>query len=330
MPADAPPVDTDGSGTDLAALVRAAVAHPDPWFSALAQSFLAPRPPEEGVDSALVGRLEAQAAAGDYARPDVATEDLQVPGPHGPVPIRVYRSGEAAQGAPLLVWCHGGGFVGGDLDMPEADATARELVVRAGATVVSVDYRLATNGVHFPVPHDDALAAYDWAVERFGPGAIGGASAGANLAAGVALRLRDEGRPPRGVLLLYPLVHPELPQPSTELAAKLALLPGAHAFRGQSFIPMVENYVGARWSDASPYAMAGLADLSGYPATLVINCEYDGLRASGEAFSAALTAAGVPVAQLLAPDVLHGHLNSPWLPQAQQSYADMARWLTEL
>jgi acetyl esterase/lipase len=63
------------------------------------------------------------------------------------------------------------------------------------------------------------------------------------------------------------------------------------------------------------------------PPTLVINCEYDGLRASGEAFTAQLAEAGVEVEQLLAPDVLHGHINSPWLPQAQQSYADMAAWV---
>jgi acetyl esterase/lipase len=217
--------------------------------------------------------------------------------------------------------------------MPEADATSRELTVRAGTVVVSVDYRLAHKGVHFPVPHDDVLAAYDWATEHAtswgvtGGAVIGGASAGANLAAGVALRLRDEGRPPAGVVLLYPLVHPVLPSPSAELAAVLACIGSEHAFRGPGFMPMVENYLGAPASEADVYAMPGLADLTGYSPTLVINCEYDGLRASGEAFVAALGAAGVPVTQLLARDVLHGHINAPWLPQAQQSYHEMAAWL---
>jgi acetyl esterase/lipase len=91
---------------------------------------------------------------------------------------------------------------------------------------------------------------------------------------------------------------------------------------------MVENYLGGPVAEATPYAFAALGDLRGYPATLVINCEYDGLRASGEAFTAALSEAGCVVTQLVAPDVLHGHANSPWLPQAQQSYADVARWLT--
>jgi acetyl esterase/lipase len=285
------------------------------------------------MDVELVSRLEKQAASGSYTSLDVRTEDLEAPGPHGPVPVRVYHPSDDTTLRPLLVWCHGGGFLGGDLDMPEADATSRELAVRAGAVVVSVGYRLAIRGVHFPVPHDDVLAAYDWATTHAcswgvtGSAVIGGASAGANLAAGVALRLRDEGRPTAGVVLLYPLVHPVLPRPSDELAAALACVGSEHAFRGPGFTPMVENYLGAPASEAGIYAMPGLADLAGYPPTFVINCEYDGLRASGEAFVAALEEAGGPVTQLLARDVLHGHINAPWLSQAQQSYAEIAAWL---
>ena len=85
------------------------------------------------------------------------------PGPHGPVPVRIYEppAGERT-GRPCLVWAHGGGFVGGDLDMREADWTAREVCARAGAVVVSVDYRLAVDGVCYPVPHDDTVAAVAW------------------------------------------------------------------------------------------------------------------------------------------------------------------------
>jgi acetyl esterase/lipase len=312
---------------DLAALVRAAAEHPDPWFSALARTYLTPPDIHQAGDPELVQRLEAQQVPAGYTPPEVVVEDAVADGPHGPVPVRVYRPAGERSGAPAFVWCHGGGFVGGDLEMPEADATGREVAARAGTVVVSVDYRLATNGVHFPVPHDDALAAYEWAVDRFGPAVIGGASAGAALTAGVAVRLRDEGRPPCGVVLLYPLVHPALPAPSDELAEKLTRLTASHAFRGPGFRPMLENYLGASVEEASPYALAGIADLTDYPPTLIINDEFDGLRASGEAFALELEAAGVPVTQLLAPDVLHGHINSPWLPQAQQSYADMASWI---
>ena len=86
----------------------------------------------------------------------------------------------------------------GDLEMPEADVVAREVAERADAVVVSVDYRLCNGGVHFPVPHDDVHAAFVWAAGNTellpsgAPWAIGGASAGGNLAAGVAQRLRDE------------------------------------------------------------------------------------------------------------------------------------------
>jgi acetyl esterase/lipase len=279
-------------------------------------------------------RLSEQAGSGDYEEVKATVTDEVVPGPHGPVPVRVYQPVEPGDARPLLVWCHGGGFVGGDLDMPEADAAAREVSSRANAVVVSVDYRLATHGVHFPVPHDDVVSAHRWAVSeasRLGASAdrvtLGGASAGANLAAGACLRLRDEGDPPAALLLLYPAVHAELPTPSAELAEKLKVLSPMAAFDSPVFTPVMENYLGAPLSEAGGYAVPALCDLAGLPPTLVINCEYDGLRSSGEVFTASLEAAGVLVKQLLAPDVLHGHINSPWLPQAQQSYADMADWV---
>lgn len=337
MTTDTPAIDTQAPPPEIEALIAAAASHPDPWFAALASSYLTPKPPEGDIDVELTTRLESQAAAGDYTPLDVFTEEAEAPGPHGPVRLRIYRPNADVGGRPLLVWCHGGGWVGGDIDMPEADATARELCVRAGAVVVSVDYRLATQGVHYPVPHDDVYAAYSWAVARAedlnarSSAVIGGGSAGANLAAGVALRLRDEGTAPAGVLLLYPAVHPVLPPASDELASKLALLPSQHGFRPDVMKPVVENYVGGPLESTPTYAMPGLADdLCNYPPTLVINCEYDGLRASGEAFAAQLEAADVDVTQMLALDVLHGHINSPWLSQAQQSYADMADWLTRI
>ena len=100
---------------------------------------------------------------------------------------------------PALVWVHGGAFLGGDLDMLEADGVAREICARAGAVVVSVDYRLCHGGVTYPVPHDDVVAAVRWVRDyagRLGVDAdrisVGGASAGGNLAAGATLRLRDD------------------------------------------------------------------------------------------------------------------------------------------
>ena len=106
-----------------------------------------------------------------------------------------------------------------------------------------------------------------------------------------------------------------------------AMFHAAAAFAEPIFTAVVENYVGAPAADADGYAAPAVADLAGLPPTLVVNCEYDGLRASGEAFAQALAEAGVDVDVRLVEDVLHGHLNSPWLPAAQQTYADMAAWL---
>ena len=91
------------------------------------------------------------------------TRDDAAPGPHGPVPVRIYEpAGGGADRGPAWSGLHGGGFLGGDLDMREADWTAREVCARAGAVVVSVDYRLAVDGVCYPVPHDDTVAAVAW------------------------------------------------------------------------------------------------------------------------------------------------------------------------
>jgi acetyl esterase/lipase len=155
--------------------------------------------------------------------------------------IRVYPAREP-HGAGL-VWAHGGGFAGGDLDMPEADAVARSLASR-GTTVLSVDYRLAPlpsewadamgvaprAGTHYPAASDDIITAWTWAVdnaarlridaERL---AIGGASAGANLVTGATLRLIERRVTPLPalVVLAYPTLLAVQPAPSATLRAAL-------------------------------------------------------------------------------------------------------------
>src|SRR3954451_15666252 len=195
---------------------------------------------------------------------DVATRDVDVPGPHGPVPVRIYTP-ESPTGA-ALVWVHGGGFLGGDLDMREADWTAREICARAGAVVVSVDYRLAVGGVCYPVPHDDVVAAVVWtrddaAAVGVDPAriSIGGASAGGNLTAGAALELRDrDGWVPASLVLAYPALHAAVPAPSAALAAKLAELPPLLQGRAGDHTLTI-NYLGGPLSSADGYAMPALA-----------------------------------------------------------------------
>jgi acetyl esterase len=252
--------------------------------------------------------------------PDVDTREAAVPGPHGPVPVRIYTRPDAVVAErPGLVWLHGGGFIGGDLDMHEADWTAREVCARAGAVVVSIDYRLAVDGVHYPVPHDDTVAVVTWVRDcaadlgidstRL---SIGGASAGGNLSAGAALKLRDrDSWQPASLVLAYAALHALNPPASPWLAAKLAELPPVLQDEPEAGSPLHENYIGGPLSAGDGYAFPAGAVLAGLCPTLVINGEYDDLRASGEAFTAALAVAGVDVRQVLVPGMLHAFLNLP-------------------
>jgi acetyl esterase len=254
-----------------------------------------------------------------YHAPDVSVRSAAAPGPHGQVPVRVYDDGAGDGSRPCLVWMHGGGFMMGDLDMPEADWTSRELAGRAGAVVVSVDYRLCTGGVHYPVPHDDVVAAVRWARENasslgIDPGrvCVGGASAGANLAAGAALKLRDaDGQPPAHLIFAYGVAHTVIPPMSADHAALMREVPAVLKFPPEATGFLNVNYLGGPISQADGYAFPALADLRGLCPVLVLNAEYDDLRASGQAFASALAAAGVDVRQVTVTSMLHGFLNLP-------------------
>jgi acetyl esterase len=244
----------------------------------------------------------------------VPTRDLTVEGPHGPVPVRVYGD-PAGSDRPALLWIHGGGFVMGDLDMPEADWTAREICARTGALVVSVDYRLAVGGVHHPVPLDDCVAATRWLRDTatelgVDPARIslGGGSAGGNLATATALRLRDDdGWQPAALVPVYPVLHPALPAPSPDVAALLDDVPPALRFTPDGTAGMNANYLGGRPADG--YSFPALADLAGLAPTLLVTAEYDDLRTTGEEFVDLLSAAGVDVRHAQADSMLHGFLN---------------------
>lgn len=307
---------------------------PDPYFARLQAMVDGPEANAPAADPELRARFERHgSASGAYRGPEVNVDTIKIAGPHGPVTARVYQPVSPDPDWPLFVWCHGGGWWAGDLDMPEADATSREVCARAGAVVISVDYRLAVDGVHFPVPHDDVLAVARWSAEQV-PGlransrrfVLGGASAGANLAAGVALRLRDEGgRLPALLVLAYPALHPELPEPSPDLAEVLPRLSPSTAMAPAVYQPMVENYLGGPALEASGYAMPGLADPSGLPPTFILECELDGLRASSQAYARQLADAGVPTETRRIPGVAHGVLNRPGLPGARRAHALLAQ-----
>jgi acetyl esterase len=267
--------------------------------------------------------------------------------------VRVYPAREP--NGTGLVWAHGGGFAGGDLDMPEADAVARTLAAR-GTTVLSVDYRLAPlgeewatatgvaprGGVHFPVASDDIIAAWTWTVDNAarlrvdaGRLAIGGASAGANLVTGATLRLIERGFTPLPalVVLAYPTLLAVQPPPGSELRAALDARPDADTFGPNAVLGMYENYIGGPVDDAPLAAIPGratAADLAEFPATLIINAEVDELRVSGELFAATLAEAGRKIDAITEPGTAHGHLNRPHEDAAAASLDRIATQLAAI
>jgi acetyl esterase/lipase len=301
------------------------------------------------IESLLAARLAAiaEGAPGiDYDTPygpgeaaELNVTDQSIPGLHGEIGLRIYRQPNPPAGPmPALVWCHGGGFVFGDLDMPEGDQTSRAVAARTGGTVVSVDYRLVTEDANqYPIPLDDVVAAYAWAVDHAAELgteprriALGGASAGANLVCGATLRLHDTHRAVPPLLLpIYPLVHQQLPPYSEELAAKLADVPPEHLIELPDIADITEFFLGGKEPDAYAFP-ASAPDLSGYPRTVIVNDEYDTLRASGEAFAEQLQAAGVDVRVVLVPGVFHGHLNLIGYPPAVETFALMAQEVSAL
>jgi acetyl esterase/lipase len=184
----------------------------------------------------------------------------------------------------------------------------------------AIEAEIATFGprVRFPVASLQLLAAFDWAVEHAGDlggtaerVALGGASAGGNLAAGATLRLRDDDAwQPASLLLAYTTAHAVLPPASAALEDLMAEVPRLLRFLPEDRAFITRNYLGGPESRADGYAMPANAVLDGLCPVLVLNAEYDDLRVSSEAFAARLAVAGVDVRQVLARGMLHGFLNT--------------------
>ncbi|GAB3605105.1 alpha/beta hydrolase fold domain-containing protein [Conyzicola nivalis] len=267
----------------------------------------------------------------------VVISDDVVPGPHDPIPVRIYRATNAHGPVAALLWMHGGGFAGGDLDMNESHVTSAEIAARSGALVVAVGYRLATDGVRYPVPLDDVEAAWQWLVansDALGADArrlaIGGGSAGANLAAATVVRLGAADRPlPALMLLAYPALHFPLPAVDDDVHSVMAGLPPVLRAGASAIRAMFANYAG-RISDLPHEVVPGHANVHGFPATRILISEYDDFRPSGELFALQLAEAGVPVETRLAEGMLHGHLNrTPALPEVSRSLDFFAAAFTQ-
>ncbi|MFF4341033.1 alpha/beta hydrolase [Kitasatospora sp. NPDC001540] len=238
---------------------------------------------------------EIRAAAGN-PEPVGSVAELTVDGPGGPLPLRVYRpAGEAAEQLPLLIYLFGGGWVLGSLDT--GDAICRRLTNAVGCVTVSVGYRLAPEHP-FPAAVHDVLAAADRVVAHAAdlgadPGriAVGGDSAGGNLAAALTLLARERGGPAlRHQLLVYPNTDHAADTPSVREHDDPLL------FNRRSVAWYWGHYLADPADGAHPLASPLRApSLAGLPPATVITAEYDPLRDEGELYAEALRAAGVPV-----------------------------------
>ncbi len=254
-------------------------------------------------------RLGASVVSGP-PRPMARVEAHTIPGPRGEIPARLYVSLDAsAAPQPLLVYYHGGGWVIGDLDTH--DGACRFLAEHSGCRVLSVDYRLAPEHP-FPAPVEDAIAAFKWAVEHAGmlganPGliAVGGDSAGGNLAAAVCLQVRDAGGPqPAMQLLLYPPTDATGGQASRDLFAEGFLLTrGDMDWFEAHYLPDGCDHADPRVS------MMRAEDVSGLPPAYVATAGFDPLRDEGETYAKRMSEAGVKVALQRQPGLIHGFAN---------------------
>lgn len=235
---------------------------------------------------------------------------VSIPGPAGTIPARHYRPPNGGASAPLLVFFHGGGWVFGDLD--SHDSACRLICRDAGVHVLAVDYRRAPEHPA-PAAAEDAYAAYRWARGRavdLGADprqvAVGGDSAGGNLAAVVTRLARDAGDPlPALQWLIYPVTDCRGETRSRSLLGDGFLLTKHDTDWFQNCY--VEGS-GLDYSD--PMVSPLLAeDLSGLSPALVVTAGFDPLRDEGEQYAARLREAGVPVDHRLMPSMIHAFLN---------------------
>jgi acetyl esterase len=261
-----------------------------------------------------VTREEAWVAAGPRPFPVGDVRDLTVAG----LPARAYAPPEPGP-HPLLVYFHGGGFVAGDLDTH--DVPCRMLARHGGVRVLSIAYRLAPENP-FPAWVEDALAAYDWAREQNERVAVGGDSAGGNLAAIVSQERRGQ-RSPAAQLLIYPSLDVSQPRRSHELF-------GEGFFLTSALIEWYSGHFLPAGADAKDPRRSPLLaqDMSGVAPAIVVTAGFDPLRDEGEAYAARLREAGVPVVARRFRGLFHGFINSVGLsPACYGAFAEVGGML---
>ena len=286
---------------------------------------------QPGPTDAVKAMLKKQGRSTDPAElvKGVTSVDKTLPGPAGPLAVRIYTP--SGQGPfPLVVYFHGGGWVLADKDV--YDGGARGLAKGAQAVVVSVDYRLAPEA-KFPAQHDDAVATYKWAVENAASlgadpkrVALAGESAGGNLALATAIAARDQGlTAPLHVLAVYPIAQlSDDTTPSyTDSANAKPLNKAMMGWFGKQVFSKEEDKKDPRVSLVD-------ANLKGLPPITVINAQIDPLRSDGDLLTAAIQKAGGKVEHKVYPGVTHEFFGmAAVVPAAKEAQAFASQRLRE-
>ncbi|WP_327674570.1 alpha/beta hydrolase [Kitasatospora sp. NBC_00458] len=284
------------------------------------EAFIPMLPPIDMAEP-LATRRDFAARAAARPAPDTSgmtVEDRTVPGDPG-VPVRIYRP-QHARGA--VVWMHGGGMVFGDLDTEHPWAAM--LAAGSGAVVISVDYRRAPEH-HYPAALDDVLAVLAWTAEHAAelgvdPAliAVGGHSAGAGLAAGAALRARDEQGPP----IRFQLLNEPGLDDRQETWSQVNFTDTPWQDRDK-IAASWRHYLGGR--PATPYAApARAADVSGLPPAYIASAEFDPLRDENIEYALRLLRAGVSVELHQWPGTFHGSQAILSAEVSQRQVAELA------
>lgn len=240
---------------------------------------------------------------------------------------RLHRPSEAPE-LPVLVYLHGGGWVWGSVDTH--DGLVRHYARLAGCAVVSVDYALSPEAV-FPQALEECAAVVRWIASHGAEWgldgrriAVGGDSAGGNLALGVALLLRAAAAPDlRGILALYPVCDDDFTRPSYRRFGA-----GGYFLTEEKMRFYWDAYAAEEATRQNPLAAALKGDLSGLPPTMVQLAELDVLRDEGAALAARLAAAGVDTVLDECPGMIHGFLRATrYVRAARAAVARGGEWL---
>jgi acetyl esterase len=276
-------------------------------------------------------RLQLMTRTAKDPTPVGTVVDRTIPGPDGKIGIRIYTPVGAGP-FPLLIYFHGGAFVMGDLDTE--DETCRVFCKDVICLVISVGYRLAPEH-KFPAASDDCVAATRWILEHAGVlngdtarAAVAGQSAGGQLAAVTALRLRDSGGPPlRGQLLINPITDYHSPATPSSITH-------AHGYglTRDDLIWGWAHYLRDPSEATNPHAAPMHArNLNGLPRALVITAEFDPLRDEGGRYAERLREAGTPALVSRYPGMIHGFVHfRRMFPEGHRAMRAAIEWLRQV